>query len=214
MAILTSGAEIVTSGAPGEGRVRDAITPMMAPLVARWGGEIIIRQHVPGGRDELAGAIDRAAGHSNVVLVGGSSSRGCTDHLRSLIRPADFIVDGVACRPGHPQLLARLPEDRWMIGLPGNPFAALAAAYTLVRPLLGGLSGRPTSALARMRVSGPLSGRTDRTRLVPVRLTGDGSAEVLAGHGPANLLGAARMDGLGVLPRGWTDGGPALFLPA
>lgn len=214
VAIVTTGAEIVMTGVPGAGQVRDAIAPTMTVLVARFGGQVTVRRHAPGDRDELAEQIGAAAAVSDVVLVAGSSSRGCTDHLRSLIRPADYLVDGVDCRPGHPQLLARLSGGRWLVGFPGNPFAAVVAAYTLLRPLMDGMTGCRPRVLPRIRVIGAVNGSTDRTRLVPVRLTEDGSAEVLTGHGPANLLGAALMDGLAVLPAGWTGGGWAPVLPA
>lgn len=79
------------------------------------------------------------------VLVTGSTSVGATDQLRALLGEsgARWIVDTVACRPGHPQLLAQLPDGRWILGLPGNPYAALTAAHTLLAPLLAGLTGRP-----------------------------------------------------------------------
>ncbi|WP_093703768.1 hypothetical protein [Streptomyces sp. 2131.1] len=37
---------------------------------------------------------------------------------------ARWVVDTVACRPGHPQLLAQLPDRHWTVGLPGNPSTA------------------------------------------------------------------------------------------
>ncbi|WP_158713127.1 hypothetical protein [Streptomyces sp. NRRL S-1813] len=39
--------------------------------------------------------------------------------------PSSRCPDAVACRPGHPQLLAQLPDGCWILGLPGNPYAAL-----------------------------------------------------------------------------------------
>ncbi|HEX5496458.1 MAG TPA: hypothetical protein VFX70_18000 [Mycobacteriales bacterium] len=51
---------------------------------------------------------------------------------------ARVVVDGVARRPGRPQALAQLPDGRWVVGGPGNPYAALVALLTLLGPLLGG----------------------------------------------------------------------------
>lgn len=48
VAILTTGAEIVTYGVPGAGWVRDTITPMLVPLIDRFGGDVGVRRHVPG----------------------------------------------------------------------------------------------------------------------------------------------------------------------
>jgi len=39
------------------------------------------------------------------------------------------------CPCGHPQLLARLPDGRTVVGLPGNPLAAVVAARVGTEPL-------------------------------------------------------------------------------
>jgi molybdopterin molybdotransferase len=150
-----------------------------------------------------------------VLVVCGASSKGPADHLRKVLGDlgADVLVDGVAVRPGHPQLLARLPAGRLLVGLPGNPFAALAAALTLLAPLLRELGGTParheTSALA-----GPVRAHPRDTRLVPVRRSGRGAVPV--GHDrPGSLWGAALADALAVVPPGWSgDQVELIELPA
>ncbi|MEV0596125.1 molybdopterin molybdotransferase MoeA [Nonomuraea cavernae] len=150
--------------------------------------------------DAGAGA---SRGSADVVVVCGASSRGPADHLRAVLAElgAEVLVDGVAVRPGHPQLLARLPGGPLVAGLPGNPYAALGAALTLLVPVLdrltGTAGGRETSALA-----GPVRPHPDDTRLVAVRRTGRGAVPV--GHDrPGSLWGAALADALAVVPPGW-----------
>lgn len=77
-----------------------------------------------------------------LIVVCGGSSRGPADHLRKVLEElgAEVLVDGVAVRPGHPQLLAELPDGRLVVGLPGNPYAALVAALAVVPP---GWRGEP-----------------------------------------------------------------------
>lgn len=77
-------------------------------------------------------------------------------------------VDGVACRPGHPQVLAE-SRGRWLVGLAGNPFAARVTAYTLLQPLLAGLTGRVLPPLPVAAVTGDMSAVVHQTRIVPVR---------------------------------------------
>ena len=94
---------------------------------------------VPGQAEpvSLSAAGGQLAGVDPVVATG-STSVGSTDRLRACLQRlrASLVVDGVDCRPGHPQLLARLDSRRWLVGLPGNPFAAFVSAYTLLSPLL------------------------------------------------------------------------------
>jgi molybdopterin molybdotransferase len=96
---------------------------------------------------------------TEMIVVTGSTSFGATDQLRQLLveHGARWVVDAVAVRPGHPQLLAQLPDRRWIVGLPGNPYAALNAAHTLLAPLLAGLTGRPLPALPRIPLTGDIT---------------------------------------------------------
>ncbi|MGR6922398.1 molybdopterin molybdotransferase MoeA [[Actinomadura] parvosata] len=220
VAVLVTGDEVVVEGLPGPGRVRDAIGPFLPGLV-RWAGgrvtDVITLPdgpralHLalvgsPGARragDVAPGRGAGAAGAADVVVVCGASSKGPADHLRAVLGDlgADVLVDGVAVRPGHPQLLARLPGGPLLVGLPGNPFAALAAALTLLAPVLRELAGTParreTSAL-----TGPVRTHPRDTRLVPVRRSARGAVPV--GHDrPGSLWGAALADALAVVPAGW-----------
>jgi molybdopterin molybdotransferase len=119
---------------------------------------------------------------------------------------ADLLVDGVAVRPGHPMLLARTAPGRYLVGLPGNPLAAVSALLTLAAPLLRTLSGRAPYAPVVAPAAVRLEGHPTDTRLVPVVFR---SAEVvpLRYAGPAMLRGVATADGLAVVPPGGTEAG-------
>lgn len=116
-----------------------------------------------------------------------------------------MVVDTVACRPGHPQLLAGLDAGRWVVGLPGNPYAALVAADTLLAPLIAGLSGRGLPPLPEVPVRGDIRPAPGLTRLVPVAWEGSG-ARIVGGHRAAFLHGAALGDALAVITEDWKDG--------
>lgn len=95
----------------------------------------------------------------------GASAVGAADHLcRSFLKNSETVdnlhpvlaanratwhVHHVACRPGHPQELAVLPDGRWLISLPANPYAGLVA----VRTLLDALAGRPTAPLPQAELA-------------------------------------------------------------
>ncbi|MBB6119185.1 molybdopterin molybdotransferase MoeA [Nocardiopsis algeriensis] len=206
VSVVVTGDEVTTGGIPGEGRVRDAIGPMLPGLVERAGGRVERIRHLSDDRGALAEAV--ADGDADVVAVCGSSSKGPADHLRSVLAEldAEVVVDGVACRPGHPQLLARVGNTA-VVGLPGNPGAALVAVLTLLVPLLSALTGRPdpTRETARLPLRGAVSPHPVDTRLVAVRL--EEGAAVPVGHDrPGSLRGAALADAYAVLPPAW-DGG-------
>jgi molybdopterin molybdotransferase len=214
---LITGDEVVHRGRPGVGQVRDAIGPMLPGLIRRCGAQLVVRLPVPDQpAAELPAAVDAAA--ADVVLVCGATAAGPTDRLRSVLGGlgARAVVDGVACRPGHPQSLWVLPDGRYVVGMPGNPYAALVASHTLLVPLLAGLAGRdlrplPLARLAAAPGGAPRNGASV-TRLIPVRWAGE--AVVPVGHdGPGSLWGAAEADALAVLPPGWAGEPVPLLSP-
>jgi molybdopterin molybdotransferase len=199
--VVVSGDELLHAGLPAHGQVRDAIGPLLPGLISTAGGELVDTQFVADRAGALSEAL--ACDDVDVVAVCGSTSVGPADHLRPVLgaQKADILVDGVACRPGHPQLLATLPDGRHVVGLPGNPFAALAAGHTLLAPLLHGLAGRSPKAPVTGRLRATIVAQ--ETRLVPAIRT-DG-ALVPAGRDRAgNLWGAAMADVLAVVPPQWT----------
>lgn len=200
---LVTGDEVATEGLPGDGRVRDAIGPLLPGIVA-WAGARLARvRHL--GDDRAALLEEVASRDADVVAVCGSSSRGPADHFRSVLDDlgATVVVDGVACRPGHPQLLAY--TDRTVfVGLPGNPGAAMVAAVTLLVPLLAAMTGRrdPGAVLPRAALDPGVAPHAKDTRLVAVRVT-DGRAVPVGHDRPGSLRGAALADAYAVVPPGW-----------
>jgi molybdopterin molybdotransferase len=209
--LVVTGDEVIGAGVPVAGQVRDVFGPMVSAL-ARAAGAVVTERLLL--RDDPGLLAERlAAPDADVVVVTGSSSAGAADHLHRVLDQAGArrLVDRVACRPGGPQLLAALPDGRWVAGLPGNPFAGLVAAVTVLEPLLYALTGRAAPPVPRLPVRGDVTVTGPTTRLVPVRLTG-AHAVVVPGSRPASLAGAAGADALAVLEDGWTDGSPADLL--
>ncbi|GIE77067.1 molybdopterin molybdenumtransferase MoeA [Actinoplanes philippinensis] len=205
--MLVTGDEVITEGSPGPGQVRDTFTGLVTAITARAGGRLDISRRLPDDPAALGEALHGAC--SDVIVVSGSSSAGAADHLHRLLdeAAATWLVRGVACRPGHPQALAVLPDGRHVVSLPGNPYAGLVAALTLLEPLVAALAGRPPAPLPTATVTGPVRLMAGGVRIVPIGPAGD-----LAAAGPVGLHAAAVAGALAVLPDDWTDGDPAVTL--
>ena len=210
--ILVTGDEVVPRGIPGPGQVRDALGPLAQAIVRRAGGVVVGQRQLADEGSTLRAALRDARG-ADVVVVTGSSSAGVADHLRDALDRlgARWHVDGVLCRPGHPQALAELADGRWVVGLPGNPFAGLVAALTLLDPLLGALTGRGQAARLVLPVIGAAPVYPAGVRLIPVSLDG-GHARVVEGSRPASLRAAALADAVAVIEPSWREGDPAELL--
>ncbi|MFE6130389.1 molybdopterin molybdotransferase MoeA [Streptomyces sp. NPDC056437] len=212
--ILVLGDELLTEGLPHDGLIRDALGPMVGPWLRALGVEVVATRALGDDADALHRAV--TASNADLVITTGGTAAGPVDHVHPVLRKvgAELLVDGVAVRPGHPMLLAALPPGknvpvRHLVGLPGNPLAAVSGLLTLAEPLLRGLAGTVATAGYVAPVRDEVHGHPYDTRLVPFVHRGE---ELVPLHynGPAMLRGVAASDGLAVVPPGGARPGDEL----
>lgn len=202
---VLTGDEVVTSGTPAAGRVRDAFDPLLPLAVERLGASALPPVRVGDDPAAIRTALGSLADADVLVTVGGTG-RGGADRLREAIGGAESVFDGVAMRPGHPALLARLADGRPLLALPGNPLAAVAVLLSFLPPLVDALTGTapvgPSAASAAVELPGWEGG----TSLVPCRATEDGLLPAEANR-PNMLRGLAASSVLAVVPPGGVRAG-------
>ncbi|MFF3562296.1 molybdopterin molybdotransferase MoeA [Streptomyces sp. NPDC002574] len=201
--ILVIGDELLDRGVPGSGRVRDALGPLLPAWLAALGADVVTSRRLKDDADLLCEAVT-GSGADLVVTTGGTAG-GPVDFVHPVLARigARLLVDGVAVRPGHPMLLAELLGDGgYLVGLPGNPLAAVSGVLTLIVPLVRRLAGRPAPVPSAVRLTGDVPGHPRDTRLVPVILDEESRAVPLRFSGPAMLRGIATADGMAVIPPG------------
>ncbi len=198
--VLVLGDELLRSGPAREGRVRDSLGPQLPAWLDAWGCELTEVRHVPDTAAAQREAVASRDDSADVVVTTGGTSVGPADFVRDALEVSGghLVVSGVDCRPGHPMLLGHW-HDRWLVGLPGNPHAAVAALLTLLDPLLLALHGVELPPLQQVRLAERVSPRGAGTRLVPCTLDA-GSATPASGIGSGMLRGLAQADGLAVVP--------------
>jgi molybdopterin molybdotransferase len=206
--LLVFGDEILESGAPRDGRVRDSLGPQIPLWLSRMGVDVVgVTSAVT---DTLTAHVDaiNACGDVDLVITTGGTAAGPVDHLHeALLRcGADLIVDQVACRPGHPQLLASLGAGRHLLGLPGNPQSAVVALMTMGVPLVAALTGQPLTPMPEVAMTADVTAPARETRLVAAVLSG-GVATPVDHLGSGMLRGLAAADGFAVIPPGGVSAG-------
>uniref|UniRef100_UPI0039F0EB6D molybdopterin-binding protein n=1 Tax=Sinomonas sp. G460-2 TaxID=3393464 RepID=UPI0039F0EB6D len=211
--MVRTGAEVIESGSPAPGQVRDVFSFLVPPLVAAYGGILAGQRKIgdDGAEWRAALADDTATndgavtapgeGPADVVITTGGTGRGESDHLREIVAELGgrFVVDGVSMRPGHPTVLAELPDGRFFVGLPGNPLAAVMGFLAVGEPLLAAMSGRSPLSAVELPSGAVFEPELKRTRLVPFRRM-YGMASPAGASGSGMLRGLARADGVMVVP--------------
>ncbi|MFE1797100.1 molybdopterin molybdotransferase MoeA [Streptomyces sp. NPDC059517] len=207
--ILVLGDELLTEGLPHDGLIRDALGPMLPPWLRALGAEVIAVRRLGDDAEALRKALKNSG--ADLIVTTGGTAAGPVDHVHPILRRlgAELLVDGVEVRPGHPMLLARLKENQHLVGLPGNPLAAVSGLLTLAEPLLRTLAGRAAPESYTLPLQDGVHGHPYDTRLIPVVLRGD-RAVPLHYNGPAMLRGIAVADALAVVPPGGARTGQEL----
>ena len=229
---LLTGSEVVERGIPLPGQVRDTFGPQLGAVVELLGGIageqlrvgdnyeewIAALQESEPAVDEIAtGSDEEAEPPADVVITTGGTGRSGTDHFRRAVAELGgrLLIDGISMRPGHPAVLAELPDGRFVLGLPGNPLAAMMALFTVGAPLLAALGHRKPPQVGEVPCGAMLEADPGRTRLMPFKLV-YGLASPAQHAGPGMMRGLAAADGVMVVPPHGVQLGelvPAFALP-
>jgi molybdopterin molybdotransferase len=204
VALLSTGDELKSPGAPLEpGTIYDSNRPMLEALLARPWIDLAASRTVEDREDSLAMTWKQLAGEVDVILSSGGAAGSDTDHMARAIAGAGGMATPfrLALRPGKPIVLGRIGAAA-VLGLPGNPVAAMVNFLLFGRALCIGRAGviarRPRGQPAI--AAAPIAHARGRTELAPARivdLDDDGRPQVerLGRGGSARLRPLVLADG-------------------
>lgn len=212
--IVMTGDEIRGEGPLQTGQTRDSIGPILPDLLARCGVRTADRVHL---RDTARGfdEVLAAATDCDLLVVVGATGGGAADQLRGALTRtgARVVVPRLRLRPGGSTVIAETSEGTTVLGLPGNPFAAVATLLALTPAIAEGRTrahpGRPFVGPLHNAadISGPVA------RVVPARIAPAGGWIGDPGVRTAHLGGLVDRDGLVIVPPDAADGTLVEFLP-
>jgi molybdopterin molybdotransferase len=209
IAVLSTGNELVPSGsAINAPQIPDANGPMLAAMIARYGGIAVSLGIARDTPEEIGRALDRA-GMVDLILTTGGVSVGTYDAVRAVIA-ARGVLDfwQVAMRPGRPTAFGMIGETP-ILALPGNPVAAFVAFHLLARPAIARMLGATPEAppTIAVRLAQTITNHGGHVAYMRARLretpTGR-EVDVMPDQGAGNIVGLAHADALIVVPEGIT----------
>jgi len=218
--VLSTGDEIVSRpDLPAEPhQIYDANRPMLLSLAAGWGYEAVDLGHVKDRPAQIAKRLDAAAAKVDVILTSGGASAGDEDHVSRLLRERGTLSSWrIALKPGRPLALA-LWNGVPVLGLPGNPVAALVCALIFGRPAFSKLAGSGWATPQGFTVPAAFekAKKPGRREFLRARLNADGAAEVFGSEGSGRISGLSWAEGLVELPDDAVTvkkGDPVRYLP-
>lgn len=198
VSLLIFGDEIQLSGLPKNGLVRDSLGPQLPAWFEKLGCDVIAVQYVSDNLEKTIDAIKKASEISDLIVTTGGTAEGPRDYLKPAIGKinGELLIDKVAVRPGHPQVLAKVSRTP-LIGLPGNPQSAVVALMTLGAPIIDSMFGRAQRELPLISSDDQFDAQPGFTRLVLGNLK-NGRFHMAKHLGSAMLRGLAHADGFAV----------------
>ncbi len=211
--VLSSGDELVAgrSHPLRPGAIRDANRPALLALVEEAGCEPVDLGIVPDDEASLRRAMSEGAELCDALLTSAGVSLGDFDHVRRVLLELSggtMTWLEVAVKPAKPLAFGAVGSTP-VVGLPGNPVAALVSFELFARPGLRTMLGSRHPERSRVTaVAGhDMPRRPDgKLHLVRVVLSPGDSAGLVArssgGQGSHQLAAMARANALALLPDG------------
>lgn len=223
LALAYTGNEIIDSGLPAPGQVRDAYSMAFPQIMTGFGAQVVGSTRLADSPSALTNWLSSTS--ADLLLVTGGSSRSRADWLRPVLADlgASYLFEAVAVRPGHPALAARLPASSnpaqpLVLGVPGNPLAAYTALYSYLPPWLKGALGEVEPKLGSAIIDQDLAAYSkEEPRLLPalLRLSAQGTVLTPLPKTQSHMLTSfATADALAILPaQGARAGSTLSYLP-
>lgn len=200
--VFSTGDELAAPGTPlGPAQAFDSNRFTLLALLSRLPVAASDLGILPDDPAATAAALRAAAGTHDLLLTSGGVSTGEEDHVRAAIESGGRLVFWrLAVKPGRPAAMGVIGGTP-VIGLPGNPVAAVVTFLHLARPLVLRLAGAAPEPLLRIRAEAGFAYRkkAGRREYVRVRLR-DGIATKFEREGAGLLTSLTQSDAFAELP--------------
>jgi molybdopterin molybdotransferase len=211
IAIFFLGDELIHSGVPIDGAIRDSLGPQLPTLLTKMGVIIFSAEFIKDDLDVLNTEIEKVLDSVDLIITTGGTADGPRDYVKPALKnlSATMVIDCAKVRPGYHVLLARVAKsgrDVAFLALPGNPQSALAALYSFGEPLIASLLGASGKEAIEVELSYSLTTPEGFSRLVPGTVNGKIFIPT-AYLGSAMLRGVAHAQGFALISPGVNPAG-------
>jgi molybdopterin molybdotransferase len=158
--VFSTGDELAEPGVPlGPAQTYDSNRFTLLALLAALPVEAADLGILPDDAGATAQALAEAAAGHDLLLTSGGVSTGEADHVRTAIEAGGRLVFWrLAIKPGRPAAMG-VVSGTPVVGLPGNPVAAVVTFLHLARPLVLRLAGASPEALPRFTATADFAHR-------------------------------------------------------
>lgn len=203
VAICSSGDELME---PGEAfrpdRIYNSNRYTLAGLIESLGMEVLDLGAIADDKQLTHDTLLAASEQADVIITTGGASVGDRDYIKTVLQELGTLeLTRIAMKPGKPFMFGQV-QDCPILGLPGNPAAALVTFLILARPFLLKKQGIEDyqavsySAPAGFEITKP----GKRREFLRVKLNTKGKLDAHPNQSSGMLSSASWADGFAVIP--------------
>jgi len=191
VAIITTGSELVEpSEKPIDGQIRNSNSSQLTAQLTKMGLQPIYLGLFKDDYDSITSVFEKALSEFDIVIFTGGASFGDFDWIPKILENQEFEIfwKSTGIKPGNPMTFAT-KNDKYAIGLSGNPVSSLVQFEYIAKPILYKLLG---AAYNPFRIKAKLQDdykrkKADRLAVIPVVVNMDGEVNLLPYNGSANI---------------------------
>jgi molybdopterin molybdotransferase len=216
VAVLSTGDEVVDIDIlPGPNQIRNSNIYSLAVQIVAAGGQPILLPIAPDEAGRLRELLQEGL-ESDLLLIAGGVSMGKYDLVEQVLvdLKARLFFTGAQIQPGKPVVFGStsytapgggIGEQKYFLGLPGNPISTMVCFELFARPLIEALAGmRPRKlAFVYARLKTAIKTKLGLKRFLPANLSGEfehSEVALVPWQGSGDLLAVARSNCYIVVP--------------
>lgn len=170
VAVLSIGDELLSSGQPlRPGKIYNSNLYTLSAQVKEAGGTAYPFGTIPDNTATIAAALSRAIEEYDMIITTGGASVGRKDLVREAISlsGADILFWKVGMKPGTPAVCGE-KDGKLILGLSGNPSAAMITFLMLARPIIRTMAGKESGDLPEVSavMDQPFAKKSKQRRLL------------------------------------------------
>ena len=191
VAIITTGSELVEpSEKPIAGKIRNSNSSQLTAQLTKMGLKPSYLGLFKDDYDSITEVFEKALAEFDIVIFTGGASFGDFDWIPRILESQEFEIfwKNTGIKPGNPMTFAK-KNDKYVIGLSGNPVSSLVQFEYIAKPILYKLMG---ATYVPMHIKAKLQDdykrkKADRMAVIPVLVNMDGEVNLLPYNGSANI---------------------------
>jgi molybdopterin molybdotransferase len=207
--IISTGSELVNpEEKPNQSQIRNSNGPQLYAQATMAGFKASDYGIVADNEQLIRKKIEQSIFENDVTILSGGVSVGDFDFVPQIIRELGFEIhfSKISIKPGQHTTFAS-KENKYIIGLPGNPVSSFIQFEVFVIPFLMQLMNyQQTEVRLPMAMSHSfIRKNSDRDECLPVQITDKNKVNLVDYHGSAHIHAYNQAFGFITVPAGQTE---------